>query len=513
MSLCHQVSGHYWQILPVPRWAAKVCVHADCICNEHFALVTRVFPASPPMSPRAVVGLARAFDNCAWSLLGGRGVVRPWTYDEFIDLLPSRKRRLYSDALLELERGRRVTSKDARIRSFVKAEKIDDAHLKVLRGAPVKPRLIQARRPIYNLSIAIFIKAIERRVYGWTGPYRGVCRSRIFAKGLSLKRRAAVFQRKLSGFESPVVLSVDAHAFDACVQVEHLRATHRFYQRLLPHSGFQRLLSYQLSCKARSKNGIRYEVAGKRMSGDMDTSLGNCLVMVNVVATVMNLSGCRKWDLLNDGDDCLVVVESSEGRAFCETFRVIGLELGFRLDAFWCGQFDDWALEDIVFCRHRLVCVGGVWRFVRDARRAVGGLFMSHRHYHHLGGLRVLKGMAKCELVHGNIPCTSVAAWHVYQLLGGYKLPKNLKEFEFAYGLNLSTPTVRPVVAHTTRVSYSRAFGVSIHEQLLYENAITKLTLSQIDPTGCDAEEPMLLPALGTLHVNPGRSYDRWNGK
>jgi len=56
---------------------------------------------------------------------------------------------------------------------------------------------------------------------------------------------------------------------------------------------------------------IKYGVRGNRMSGDMNTGMGNCLLMCHAVYRYMRASGFsqRSYSFMNNGDDCYLIME------------------------------------------------------------------------------------------------------------------------------------------------------------------------------------------------------------
>lgn len=76
------------------------------------------------------------------------------------------------------------------------------------------------------------------------------------------------------------------------------------------------LLNFQLKNKGTARFGseglqIRYDVKGTRASGDMNTSSGNCMIMVSLVYSYMSTLGIN-WRLANNGDDCVLMIERKD---------------------------------------------------------------------------------------------------------------------------------------------------------------------------------------------------------
>lgn len=70
------------------------------------------------------------------------------------------------------------------------------------------------------------------------------------------------------------------------MSVQALKWEHSIYNAMFRSDELAELLGWQLTNKgfARTTDGlIKYEVKGCRMSGDMNTALGNCMIMCALV--------------------------------------------------------------------------------------------------------------------------------------------------------------------------------------------------------------------------------------
>lgn len=272
-------------------------MHNHCICNEEVAIRNRVIMDVPLPTPEA---LKEA------DLLGKiitRVLPKPTKADgEWIAAYTGKKRNKYLRAQEELAIIP-LQRKDGYIKAFIKPEKIKDLK---------DPRLIQSRNARYNICLANYLKPIEHRLYNLKGG--GALRKwlppgRVIAKGLCQRARAQLLAAKWRRFNQPVAYSLDASRFDAHVTYT-LRIEHNIYKRLYNNDPFlQKLLDYQVHNKCFTPYGIRYTTKYGRMSGDMNTALGNCLIAVIVLACVMRRMKVTKWDCVCDGDDVVLMVE------------------------------------------------------------------------------------------------------------------------------------------------------------------------------------------------------------
>lgn len=444
-------------------------MHAACWCTERSALERRVF-VEQSMTAEGLCALRKT--QKSWVHWFRSWNLQSLSREEAVSELNPAKRRRYEDALKSLRRSE-LTDKDAEISMFVKADKLDG-----IGSEERKPRAIQGRSPRYNLEIAKFLKPIEHKLMGWKGPRRGVLRSRVFAKGLNNAQRARLIIEKTQNFSRPQVVCVDASAWDASVTVGHLQLCHALYLAGMRSPEFKALLQHQLLNKGKSHSGHEYWIKGNRMSGDMDTGIGNSLLNILVFSTAMKILGISKWDFLCDGDDALVFVE--EGSMDCEELNRVCKDLGFCLTGgpvnVSSGNF--W---DIEFCRsHPIWTPGSGWIMCRNMQRAVDCFGLTHRYAHvPLSAYKkFLAGCGICELTCSKeLPMIGPLAWHSSMITG-----KRIfgSEERWRSGVRLSDSTLRytsdnnrkPVIHPRTRAQVALAFNISIDQQVAYEDSI-----------------------------------------
>lgn len=126
-----------------------------------------------------------------------------------------------------------------------------------------------------------------------------------------------------------------------------------------------KLLKWQLYNRGYVNNTdgrIRYTTNGCRMSGDMNTALGNCIIMCAMVWTYFKDKGIHV-SLANNGDDCVVIMESHEYDGLPDLpcwFEGMGFTMKVEEPVY--------EFESIVFCQTQPVYDGVGWRMVRDPR-------------------------------------------------------------------------------------------------------------------------------------------------
>lgn len=278
----------------------KVYVHNNCRCNEIVALRNRVL-FECIMPDRKAIKQCRTLAR----LIADWLPKYPKMDGEWIEAYTGRKKRKCLEAELDLATTP-IRRSDSYVAAFIKAEKIFELK---------DPRLIQARSARYNYELANYLKPIEHDLYNIKGTrmLRTFLPSgRLIAKGCNMQRRARLIQSKMERFKQPLVVSLDASRFDAHV-TDILQVEHLIYNRYWRCPKLQRLLAWQVHNRGRTSTGIRYRLTGSRMSGDMNTALGNCLISIIVLANVMRRlkMSPQHWDMLCDGDDCLLFLDCS----------------------------------------------------------------------------------------------------------------------------------------------------------------------------------------------------------
>jgi len=265
----------------------------------------------------------------------------PLTKDEFLGAYKGRRRTLYENAFKSLS-NKALSIADSFVSFFLKTEKIN----KTSKPDPA-PRGISPRTPRYHVSLGPYIKKIEHIVYRIIATVFGA--TTVF-KGLNAQARGKQLKAHWDHFDDPVAISLDASRFDQHVSLECLTWEHSIYKKFFPHDKkFSMLLRWQLrnTGYGREVDGnLKFKLRGKRMSGDMNTALGNCLDMCAMVYSFMHYVGIKKFRLANDGDDCVLFIERKE----LQNLRLLSpefIKLGFDMKI---GKPVD-VFEEIEFCQ------------------------------------------------------------------------------------------------------------------------------------------------------------------
>lgn len=437
-------------------------MHNNCLCNEEISLRNRVLFNTP----QPTLDFARSARELAHRIGSYLGRHVP-ADGEWIQKYSGRKLTMYRNAAADLL-IEPFSRRDRYIKSFIKPEKISDPHR--------DPRTIQARSPRYNLVLGNYLKPIEHRLYNIKG-HRNLRKwlpsGRLIAKGLDLRARAYLCRRKFHQFAQPVCFSIDASRFDAHVSQTLLEIEHSVYKRCYPGDRLlQQVLDLQLVNRGHTSGGIKYVCPGGRMSGDMNTALGNCLLMLIITAVTMRSLGYQpnQWNMLCDGDDTLVFLDRRQAARFeaqfAERFARAGMTIKLE------GKAHD--LHEISFCQGRIVeCADGL-KFVQQPVRSMSRSLVSTRHYQHLKGVdKILSMIGHCELaINMGVPVLQAFALSMIRNSGGAtpaqsysgRIWKAQREWKAHGGIVTPLP-----ITMAARLTFEQAFGIDLFEQAWLE--------------------------------------------
>lgn len=437
-------------------------VHNNSATNLVRALAERVYKVQGPggilvPTPQPQPGAFARLNEFGNLIQKWLPVTAPVDYETFVGYYRGRKRTVYEKAVQSLL-GKSVCRTDAQISAFVKAEKINTT-----KKPDPAPRLIQPRSPRYNVAVGVFLRPLEKLVYRAIGKAWG---GKTVLKGMNASEQAAELEEMWNTFHDPVAVGLDASRFDQHVSADALRWEHSVYLRCFRGGHkhlLERLLRWQITNKGRAYTAdakIKYSVNGCRMSGDINTSLGNCLLMCALVWAWCKAKGV-KARLANNGDDCVVVMSRRDLQAFQEGLTEWFLECGFEMVV----EDPVYTFEEIVFCQTQPVWTPDGWLMVRQVDTAVSKdlvtlLNMPASYQAYVGAI------GECGLnAYGGVP---VFQEFYRSLRAAGKPSKLLGETSMAFGLRFLAEGMDrgyQKVHPKTRMSFALAFGVLPDEQ------------------------------------------------
>lgn len=357
--------------------AWQVRVAGNCLHNQYKALAERhiVDRSYIGFDRRLFLKSVRRPFHMLWNAMDFTKVAKA-SLQDVVNGYSGGKKKMYERAKKEVE-TKEFNKKWAKVRMFVKPDKriICEAQSKV-------PRAIQYRKPEFNILMAQYLRPLEEKLFNWKDD-QGL---RSFAKGRNLQQRAQDILNIHSKFKDPVILCTDHSKFDSFVNETHLKTIHKFYLKVHPSKFLFNLLKCQINNSGFSVQGLRYKVRATRMSGDYDTSLGNCLLNFLVLHAWMDLCGIE-GHVYVDGDDALVFMEKSQvGNVNADVFK----QLGFQTDV----EIKD--LNTFEFCQTKLIRSDPPV-LARDPIKVLSNLQVSLKKYSPGYWPRLFNGKVVCE--------------------------------------------------------------------------------------------------------------------
>lgn len=399
------------------------------------------------------------------------GRVRKYSKSEVVQMYEGPKRRLYHEAQLSLEH-KPLTKDDATVHQFGKFEKIDIS--KALRN-------INPRSPRYNLCLGQYLKKVEKRIFDAINATYGNRTRATVIKGFNADISAQILKDKWNQFKNPVAIGLDASKFDAHVSKQALEYEHAFYTGLFPGSkDLKELLKWQLvnNGVAYTEDGkVLFKMHGKRMSGDLNTSMGNCIIMCSLIWVM-----CKKLnidcELANNGDDCVLFIESDHLISLQNYVPNFFKSHGFRMTV----EAPVYQFEELEFCQTKPVKLSTGWRMVRNHKAVLtkdpmclvpvpnDKTLRKWMHAVGMGGTHMASGVPVQQAFYEvflryGIKCSDGMFKHIH---------KNTSMFTRISNIKFATVTAE------ARVSYYYAFGILPDEQVALEKFYSQTTLEKL---------------------------------
>jgi hypothetical protein len=418
-----------------------VWTHKSCVCNERVALNQR-HQVDDGARYDSKVQLKRAFR-------GRIKLLQPVDQQVVIDHASGTKKKLLERARESLETNP-IDENDAAVKMFLKDDKYHTPDVKT-------PRCIQYRNKRYCLLLAQYLIPIESMVYTWLDNSG----SPIFAKSRNLVQRGRDIQTKMDYFRDPVAISLDHSKFDAHCNKDLLKMEHWFYNQCFDNDPLLRqLLNWQLVNNGATKNGTTFSTRYTRMSGDQNTGLGNSVINYAMTFALIQSKGIEACYYI-DGDDFVIFVERSKvtdvDPKWYEQFGMIT-----KLD---CSTS---CIEHIEFCQTRPVFDGIGYTMVRNPTRMLSRTpwVVGDKHPKYVNNFLTSLGMCMLSLGMG-LPVEQFIGDKLARLGGKYI------DTPLHYSANkmfMRPKHARVIIPTTlTRLSYERAWGIPVGEQLKLE--------------------------------------------
>lgn len=372
--------------------------------------------------------------------------VQPLTLDQVIARYSGGKKKIYTRAKhILITEG--LQKKHGVVKMFIKPDRYPEDSIQ-----EKDPRAIQYRHPCFTLGYMCYIAAFEEHIYP-SVSYDVVSNTRVIVKGLNPEQRAELLLDKIQYFNRPAYVLLDHSRFDSCINVEHLKSTHRKYERAFGR-GIRQYTRMQIHNKGYSKHGIKYSIKGTRMSGDADTGCGNSIVNSDTLYAWLRESGVLKYDFILDGDDSVVIVEQADVKKL--NYNIFS-RLGFNTKMQIVTD-----IHDVEFCQSKIIFTQPP-KFVRFPWRTFSHSYACRKKYSEHIYVRWLAAVGECELAMNS----GVPVMQEYGKQLSMVSPAKLYDEDTKWRMTLQAKE-KPITV-LARQSFFLAFGVPIPIQLELE--------------------------------------------
>lgn len=240
------------------------------------------------------------------TLFGNLYSTRKYTHFEYVETMRPTKRKMYRDALQDLEAGMPVNN---RVLAFTKIEKQSTGNYKA-------PRLIQSRSPKFNILYGSYIKSLEKSFIKQ--------HPNIIVKGTYDEVGHTIYElsKKWTHYTEG-----DHSTFDAHVTTEMLKLTHKFYKKCFKHDkNLSKLCNSTLVNNISTRNGLKWKSKATRMSGDVDTSFGNSLINYSILTHLLSRMYIPHH-IIVQGDDFIIFTNETLNHDFiAKALRMYNME-------------------------------------------------------------------------------------------------------------------------------------------------------------------------------------------
>lgn len=391
--------------------------------------------------------------------------VKPLTFDEWIDqennYNEERKNQL-REAFDALKGGRPTRKQASHVDSFIKLESYPEYKY---------PRMINSRCDAFKAWAGGKIKAVEQAIYDH--DFDGIK----FIKHVPVPDRPGLIcmldKANMKSGESDYKAfecSFDPKVQDACELplFRHCLADTPEDAEFIcaVDSGVNRM---------RTRSGARAAVKGRRMSGDLWTSLGNGFTNAMVMKFICHKRGISVSGFV-EGDDGLFVYSEVPPNTDFERlgFRIEMKEVPHPNEAHFCGM---------VFANPNEI--------MKDPYRVFENFSWTHS-FINAGPsimLELLKGKALCGLFEtGQSPIAGVLYREALKFCGSVA-PRFIRDGYHVVPPSFVIPEFSP--SSETRLLFEQKYGVSVHLQLAVESAIRQhdfQLVAQLMPAPADLQ-------------------------
>lgn len=432
--------------------SSVIWTHNGCLCNQIIALQYRHQIETPKCASLEEF-------NSIQQKLKPTELLQPWTFDAVCNTYTGAWRTKYLKAKKSLL-ANGLKPYHSNLTMFVKDDK---EH-----GEPSKAgRAIQYRSPEFCLMQAIFTKPVEK----WFYNLREADGSLVVGKCDGYKIAEAL-ETKASNYKNPCFILLDASKFDTCVDIKWLKWVMKVIRACFPKKFWKliyKLWSQTLINIGRTNKGLKYRTHGTRASGDMDTGLGNSIIMWSMLTRYLDLAGV-KGSILVNGDDSVLVLDRSDLHLLDERC--------FKRWGFNMKREVVYSIDDVEFCQAKIVRTEYGVTMARNPVRVLRRTGWSTILYRDKASFA--RGLGLCENAASyGVPIAGVIGQKLMEF--GSTRPRFVNTYMYDLFKLMDAPWKRfkPNITSEARVSYYLAWGITPADQIIIENSF-KPTLTPV---------------------------------
>jgi len=405
----------------------------------------------------------------------------PYNDEEIIKTCAPHKRKKTQLALTRMD-GRKATRKDSNVTMFVKPEKTEH-----MRKVDPIPRAVLPRDIVYAIELARFLRPIEKTIFQYIDKLWG---NPTIMKGYNAAVQGGHFEKSWNRFKRPAALDLDANRFDEHVSEDALKFEHKIYRLFYQGKDLEylnNLLRWQLenkiTCRTTDGYVVRCTRKGGRMSGDINTSLGNCGIMTSKIHWIVRkLMVMDNVDLFNNGDDCILIGEYEDIVKLKPAISPACLQFGFTMKI---GPIVR-TLEHISFCQTNPVFNGKQYVMCRNPHIAIAKDCIM---IDYTDSQRVFNGWRKAVSLGGMSLTDGIPIYTEFYKSMGRGI--NDKDSNARFGkvdesgfwrLSQGMEFTNMKITDEARFSFWVAYGITPHEQVLIEEAYKKMEIGPLTP-------------------------------
>jgi len=324
-------------------------------------------------------------------------------------------------------------------------------------------RAINARPDLFKVLTGRYFKYVEKKLFSLDPFIKKIpvedrpsfIMSRLYSEGASYA--ATDYTSFESHFSREIMAALEFNLYGSVLKNmhdEHMGYVPRFLFWLL--AGTNRCIF---------SNGIAVSVSATRMSGEMNTSLGNSFSNWILMKFISEKHNLLLIDLVIEGDDCLASFHGNVPESW------MFLELGFEIKVELFEDIGRASFCGLLFDSFELDLVQNPIKFILN----LGWFDPIYTNASPLTRQRLLYGKCLGTLAQlPNCPMISKLCHRVVTLLSYIKCPKlpnTLSSYEREEKLRLlgKVKVAEPLVKHGTRLLVSEVFGLPESFQVLFE--------------------------------------------